>query len=91
MSKPAAPHERRRTRGEIDRNYFIGDVLIKTGVAIIAALAAIIAYTQHGFRVAFEDRLYDYLAVISVFTAIGAVSFFYGQHLRRVATHWDFE
>jgi len=90
MSK-AAQHDRRRTRAEIDRNYFFGDVMIKTGVAVIAALAAIIAYTQHGFRVAFEDRLYDYLTVISVFAAIGVAAFFYGQHLRKTATHWDFE
>ncbi|MES1198552.1 MAG: hypothetical protein ABUS48_01055 [Pseudomonadota bacterium] len=90
MSK-AASHERRRTRSEIDRNYFFGDVLIKTGVAVIVALALLIAYTQHGFRTAFQDRLYDYLGVISVFALIGAASFFYGQHLRRTATHWDFE
>ncbi|HVY85528.1 MAG TPA: hypothetical protein VG943_10375 [Caulobacterales bacterium] len=89
--KQSAPPERRRSRGEIDRNYFFGDVLIKTGVAIAFALAGVILYTQHGFRIAFQDHLYDYLTVISVFAVLGVAAFFLGHHLRSTATHWDFD
>lgn len=83
--------ERRRSRGEIDRNYFFGDVLIKTGVAVAFAIIAIALYAPHTFRLAFKDRMYDYLSVIGVFAVIGLVAFFTGQHLRKVATHWDFD
>ena len=81
----------RRPRGEIDRNYFFGDVLIKTGVAVIVALGAIALYTPFTLMGAIEDGLYDYLAVMGSFAALGVGAFFAGRHLRREATHWDFD
>lgn len=90
-SKPSAAKPQRRSRGEIDRNYFYGDVLIKTGVAMGFALGAIALYTPFSLREALNDGMYDYLAVMGVFALIGIGAFFTGRHLRREATHWDFD
>ena len=89
MSKTSKPE--RRPRGEIDRNYFFGDVLIKSGVAAFVALGLIALYTPFTLRGAIEDGMYDYLAVMGVFAAIGLGLFLAGRHLRRNATHWDFD
>jgi hypothetical protein len=40
---------------------------------------------------AIEDGMYDYLAVMGGFGSVGLVSFLVGRHLRRNATHWDFD
>jgi hypothetical protein len=81
----------RRPRGEIDRNFFFGDVLIKTGVAVFVALGAIALYTPFTLMGAIEDGMYDYLAVMGTFAALGVGCYLFGRHLRREATHWDFD
>lgn len=87
----ASPKPHRRPRGEIDRNYFFGDVLIKTGGAAAVALGAIALYTPFTLHEAIDDGMYDYVAVMGVFAAIGLFAFLYGRHLRREATHWEFD
>jgi hypothetical protein len=90
-SKPSAAKPQRRERGEIDRNYFFGDVLIKTGVAVAFALGAIALLTPFTLTDAIDDGMYDYLAVMGTFGVIGIAAFLSGRHLRREATHWDFD
>ena len=85
------PKPERRPRGEIDRNYFFGDVLMKTGAAVAAALGAVALYTPFTLMGAIEDGMYDYLAVMGAFAAVGLGCYFGGRHLRREATHWDFD
>lgn len=87
----AAPKAERRPRGEIDRNYYFGDVLIKTGVAVAIALGMIALYTPFTLRDAIDDGMYDYLGVMGVFAAIAVGCFLFGRHLRREATQWDFD
>jgi hypothetical protein len=89
--KPDAANPQRRSRGEIDRNYFFGDVLIKTGVAVGMALAAIAVLTPFTLTDAINDGMYDYLTVMGAFGAIALGAFLTGRHLRREATHWDFD
>ena len=89
--KASAPKPQRRPRKEIDRNYFFGDVLIKTGVAVGVALGLIALYTPFTLMGAINDGMYDYLAVMCTFGVIGLAAFFAGRHLRREATHWDFD
>ncbi|MEZ5962121.1 MAG: hypothetical protein R3C30_17105 [Hyphomonadaceae bacterium] len=91
MAKRKTPKPHRRPRGEIDRNYFFGDVLIKTGVAVAVALAAIALYTPFTLRDAINDGMYDYVAVMGVFAGLGVFAFLYGRHLRKEATHWEFD
>lgn len=92
MSKRKATSKpQRRPRGEIDRNYFFGDVLIKTGVAVAVALAAIALFTPFTLRDAVDGGMYDYVAVMGVFAGLGLFSFLYGRHLRKEATHWEFD
>jgi hypothetical protein len=92
MSKrKSAPKPQRRPRREIDRNYFFGDVLIKSGAAVGVALAVIALYTPFSLRDAIDDGMYDYVAMMGVFAGIGLFAFLYGRHLRREATHWDFD
>jgi uncharacterized membrane protein len=89
-SKPThKPH--RRPRSEIDRNYFFGDVFIKTGVAVTVALGMIMLYTPFTIRDAIDDGMFDYLAVMGVFAGAGLFLFLYGRFLRKVATHWEFD
>jgi len=90
-SKAAAPKPKRRPRKEIDRNYFFGDVFIKTGVAVAVALGLMALATPFTLADTIYDGMWDYLAVMGVFGAIGVASFLYGRHLRREATHWDFD
>ena len=89
--KAAAPKPHRRPRAEIDRNYFFGDVLIKTGAATFVAIGLIALYTPVTLMGAIEDGMYDYLAVMGGFGSVGLASFLIGRHLRRNATHWDFD
>jgi hypothetical protein len=92
MSKrKSTPKPQRRPRGEIDRNYFFGDVLIKTGVAMAVALGAIALYTPFTLRDAIDDGMYDYVTVMGIFAGLGLFAFFYGRHLRKEATHWEFD
>jgi hypothetical protein len=90
-SKSTASKPQRRPRGEIDRNYFFGDVLIKTGAAMWVALALIALYTPVTLMSAIEDGMYDYLAVMGTFGFIGLGAYIAGRHLRHEATHWDFD
>ncbi|HYD71958.1 MAG TPA: hypothetical protein VEF55_02380 [Candidatus Binatia bacterium] len=89
--KAAAAKPHRRPRAEIDRNYFFGDVLIKTGAAVFVAIAAIAIFTPFSLSDAVQDGMYDFLAVIAGFGTLGLVAFLVGRHLRRNATHWDFD
>ena len=89
--KATAPKPQRRPRGEIDRNYFFGDVLIKTGVAVAVALGLIALYTPVTLMGAIHDGMYDYLGVMGVFGVLSLMLFLVGRHLRREATHWDFD
>jgi hypothetical protein len=90
-SKASAPKPQRRPRGEIDRNYFFGDVLIKTGAAMFVALGLIALYTPFTLMGAIRDGMTDYIAVMGTFAGLGCAAFFVGRHLRRNATHWDFD
>lgn len=83
------PH--RRPRAEIDRNYFFGDVLIKTGVAVGVMISLVAAVTPFTLRGAIEDGMYDYVAVMAIFAGVGLFAFLYGRHLRKEATHWDLD
>lgn len=87
----AARKPERRPRAEIDRNFFYGDVLIKTGVAVTVVLGMIALYTPFTLMGAINDGMYDYLAVMGTFGVIGIACFLVGRHLRREATHWDFD
>ncbi len=93
MSKrsKSAPKPQRRPRGEIDRNYFFGDILIKTGVAVGVALGMIALFTPFTLFDAFRQGMNDYVLVLGVFAALGLSAFLFGRHLRRQATHWDFD
>jgi len=93
MAKRKAPASKpqRRPRAEIDRNYFFGDVLIKTGVAMTVVLAMIAIYTPFTLRDAMSNGMYEYLAVMGGFGSVGFAMFLFGRHLRRQATHWDFD
>ena len=87
----STPKPHRRPRGEIDRNYFFGDVFIKTGAAVAVALGMITFYTPFTIRDAVDDGMFGYLAVMGVFAGVGLFLFLYGRHLRKEATHWEFE
>ncbi len=92
MSKEkSAPRPARRPRSEIDRNYFFGDVLIKTGAALALVLGLIAAYTPFTLMGAIEDGMFGYLVMMGVFALVALFTFLAGRHLRRQATHWDFD
>jgi len=91
MAKRKTSKAHRRPRGEIDRNYFFGDVLIKTGVAVAVALAVIALYTPFTLRDAIDEGMYGYVTVMGVFAGLGVFAFIYGRHLRKEATHWEFD
>ncbi len=90
-AEPSKDRPERRPRAEIDRNFLLGDVFIKTGAACGVALLLIAAYTPFTLMGAIESRMYDYLAVVGGFAALGALSYLLGRHLRHEATHWDFD
>ena len=81
----------RRPRAEIDRNYYFGDVLIKTGVAVAVVLLLVAIITPFSLMDAINDGMWDYLAVVGTFGALGLAAYLTGRHLRREATHWDFD
>lgn len=81
----------RRPRAEIDRNYYLGDVLIKTGAAVAVVLLIIAMATPFSLMGAIRDGMWDYLAVVGTFGVLGLAAFLAGRHLRREATHWDFD
>ncbi|GAM99749.1 hypothetical protein U91I_03404 [alpha proteobacterium U9-1i] len=89
--KRAPQKAQRRPRGEIDRNYYFGDVLIKTGTAVGVALVLIALITPFSLMGAIYDGMWDYLAVVGTFGVLGLAAFMVGRHLRRQATHWDFD
>lgn len=89
--RKSTPKPHRRPRSEIDRNYFFGDVFIKTGVAVAVALGMITLYTPFTIRDAVDDGMFDYLGVMGAFAAVGLFLFLYGRHLRKEATHWEFD
>ena len=92
MAKRKTTHQpHRRPRSEIDRNYFFGDVFIKTGVAVAVALGMITLYTPFTIRDAVDDGMFDYLGVMGAFAAAGLFLFLYGRHLRKEATHWELD
>lgn len=86
-----AQKPQRRPRGEIDRNYFFGDVLIKTGAAVLIVVVLIAAYTPFTLRGALQAQMYEYIAVMGGFAAAGVILYLIGRHFRREATHWDFD
>ena len=89
--KTAAPKRQRRPRAEIDRNYFLGDVFIKTGVAVVFAIAAIMLYAPAMWRDALAAHHYAYPILLGSFAAAGAIAFVTGRHLRNEATQWDLD
>jgi hypothetical protein len=89
--KPVVVKPQRRPRSEIDRNYFFGDVLIKTGVASAVAIGMIALYTPFTLQGAIDAGMYEYLTVMGVFGAVGLACYLSGRHLRREATHWDLD
>ena len=91
QKRNGAQKPQRRPRGEIERNYFLGDVLIKTGAAVLIVIVLIAAYTPFTLEGALQERMYEYLAVMGGFAAVGVVLYLLGRHLRREATHWDFD
>jgi len=82
------PKLQRRPRGEIDRNYFFGDVLRKTGAALWVVLFLISAYTPFSWGQA-QHNSANFGTVVAIFAVIGVVLYLYGRHLRREATHWE--
>ena len=54
-STPSAAKPQRRSRSEIDRNYFFGDVLIKTGVAVAVVIGMIALSTPFTLMGAIHD------------------------------------
>ena len=91
MAKTSRPKAERRSRGEIDRNYFFGDLFIKTGIAVLAAILCIAALTPFTLRDALAEGQFAYLGLMSAFGVFGLGSYLTGRHFRRTATHWDFD
>jgi len=87
--KAAAPKQKRRPRGEIDRNYFLGDVFIKTGVAMVVAIALVVVYAPLMLRDAITSHHYAYPALLAAFAMVGGICFMLGRHLRASATQWE--
>jgi hypothetical protein len=87
----AQPKPERRPRGEIDRNYFFGDVFMKTGVALYVALGLILATTPGLLRGTLQQGMRPYFTVLGVFALIGIAFYLVGRHLRQEATQWDFD
>lgn len=83
-----APKRKQRPRGEIDRNYFFGDVLMRTGAALFVALGLLAAYTPFSLGQAQHNGA-NLGTVAGIFAAIGVSLYLYGRHLRREATHWE--
>jgi hypothetical protein len=84
----AAPKLKQRPRAEIDRNYFLGDVFMRTGAALFVALALVSAYTPFSWGQA-QHHGASFGAVVAMFAVAGVGLYLYGRHLRREATHWE--
>lgn len=84
----AKPKLKQRPRAEIDRNYFFGDVLRKTGAALWVVLFLISAYTPFSWGQA-QHNSANFGTVVAIFAVIGVALYLYGRHLRREATHWE--
>jgi hypothetical protein len=82
------PKLKQRPRAEIDRNYFFGDVLRKTGAALWVVLFLISAYTPFSWGQA-QHHGASFGMIVGVFAVIGVGLYLYGGHLRREATHWE--
>ncbi|MFZ2028890.1 MAG: hypothetical protein WAU68_01160 [Vitreimonas sp.] len=78
----------RRPRAEIDRNYFFGDVLRKSGGAMFVVLFLISAYTPFSWGQA-QHNSANFGTVVAIFAVVGVALYLYGRHLRREATHWE--
>ena len=87
--KAAAPKQKRRPRAEIDRNYFLGDVFIKTGVAVVFAIILIALYSPGFLRQSWDTHHYTYPILLGSFAAVGALAYLAGRHLRHAATQWE--
>jgi hypothetical protein len=86
--KAAAPQRKQRPRAEIDRNYFFGDVLMRTGVALFVALGLVFAYTPFSSGQAQHNGA-NFGTLAGIFAVMGVGLYLYGRHLRREATHWE--
>jgi hypothetical protein len=84
----AQPKLKQRPRGEIDRNYFFGDVLMRTGAALFVALGLLSAYVPFSWGQVQRNGA-SFGTLLAIFVVIGAGLYFFGRHLRREATHWD--
>ncbi len=89
--KARAPKVERRPRGEIDRNYFFGDVFRKTGRALFVVLAFILATTPGLLHGALQQGMTPYFVVLGAFGAVAVLLYMAGRHLRREATQWEFD
>ena len=87
--KAAAPKRTRRPRNEIDRNYFLGDVFIKTGVAASLAILAVGLYAPAYWLREMDSHHYNYVFLLGAFVVFGLGSFVFGRHLRKLATQWE--
>ena len=87
--KASAPKRQRRPRAEIDRNYFMGDVFIKTGVAATIAIVAVMLYAPGYWLRSYHAQDHSYLFLLGAFVFAGFGSFVFGRHLRREATQWE--
>jgi FtsH-binding integral membrane protein len=78
-----------KARAEIDRQYFVGEALMRAGEALFMFLLSLLGltglrleYISHGARLP--------IAMIFAFTAIAAVGLaLYGRRMRRSATALD--
>lgn len=89
MARASAPKYERRPRGEIDRNYFMGDTFIRTGSSVAVVLIVIALLTPYSLGDALAQGMYEYLTLMAAFGLIGLAMILYGRHLRRSATQWD--
>jgi hypothetical protein len=80
---------RRRSRGEIDRHYLFGDVMKRTGGALLILMALLALGTPFTLVDALDQGLWQYVVIVAVTVALGIVFFFGGRALQRTATHWD--
>ena len=87
--KAAASTRKRRPREEIDRNYFLGDVFIRTGVAATIAIVAVMLYAPNYWLRAMDTHRYAYLFLLAAFLVAGFGCFMVGRHLRKEATQWE--
>lgn len=79
---------KRRPRGEIDRNFFFGDVFMRAGAAMFVALGLLAAYVPFSWGQV-QSNGPSFGMVAAIFVVISAALYLVGRHLRREATHWD--